>query len=103
MIMTRRHIACSDRPITMSCLVQFQTFCMNNYDKTPVVCKNFIASLNVKVTLCHVAQSVTRLTEKPEVPVRYPVRPILSLPLPLIQEGQLPLTGEKNHFLYWLS
>ena len=50
-----------------------------------------------------VAQSVGHLTRKSGSWVRYPVRHILSFLLPLIQEGQLSVTGESICTKYWLT
>ena len=50
-----------------------------------------------------VAQTVARLTQEPEARVQYPVRPHTFVLLPLIQEGQLSVTGESMSTKYWLT
>ena len=51
----------------------------------------------------HIAQSVAHLTQEPEVPGLIPGPAILSFLLPLIQEGQLPVTGKNMCMKYWLT
>ena len=52
-----------------------------------------------------VAQSVARLTQEPEVPgpIPDPATYVLSFLLPLIQEGQLSVTGESMCTKDWLT
>ena len=50
----------------------------------------------------HVAQSVARLTQEPEVPGSIPGH-ILSFLLPLIQQAQLSVTGKSMCTKYWLT